>query len=73
MPSDYDQFLHENIFCAKNEFAHAVCEGDYGGAWASRSTPPELLGISSWRGDWFRPDVYADVYPHLTFIRGAMR
>lgn len=67
--------IQRNMLCTTNPINVGLCGEDFGGPLTNQDTPKVLLGIASWiiscsRG-W--PDVYTRVYPHLEFIRGAMR
>lgn len=69
-------FLQSNTLCITTEYKTGVCPGDFGGALATHTNPRVLVGISSWTQSpcgFTRPDVYADVFQQLSFIRSAMR
>lgn len=67
--------IFDNTLCTMNPIDVGSCRGDSGGPLTTQDTPKVLIGVVSWQIPCARgfPDVYARVFPHLQFIRNAMR
>lgn len=68
--------VHANTLCTNNLSGEGICNGDTGGPLINLQWPRVVIGIASWTSrpcaQGF-PDVYARVFPHLSFIRDAMQ
>lgn len=66
-------FVHENSICTSNPLNRGSCLGDSGGPLMGQDGI--LYGIVSWGIPCgrARPDVYASVFHHLSWIQSAIR
>lgn len=69
------RWVHENSLCTTNQRNTGVCGGDAGSPLKTQDFTEILIGVVSWKVPCARgyPDVYTRVYPHMQFIRRAMR